>query len=28
MTLHVRRWLPLPKIQHPYPEERFFAAII
>lgn len=27
MTLHARRWLPLPKVQHPYPEERFFAAM-
>ena len=26
MNLHVRRWLPLPKVLHPYPEERFFAA--
>ncbi len=26
MNLHVRRWLPPPKIQHPWPEERFFAA--
>lgn len=27
MNLHARRWLPVPKVQHPYPEERFFAAI-
>ena len=26
MNLHVRRWLPLPKVQHPHPEERFFDA--
>jgi group II intron reverse transcriptase/maturase len=26
MNLHARRWLPLPKVLHPYPEERFFAA--
>jgi len=25
MNLHVRRWLPPPKVQHPYPEERFAA---
>jgi RNA-directed DNA polymerase len=26
MTLHASLWLPLPRVQHPYPEERFFAA--
>lgn len=26
MNLHARRWLPLPKVQHPYPEERFDAV--
>ncbi|MCW0217988.1 MAG: hypothetical protein OJI67_06670 [Prosthecobacter sp.] len=26
MNLHVSRWLPPPKIQHPWSEERFFAA--
>lgn len=26
MNLHVKCWLPPPKVQHPWPEERFFAA--
>jgi hypothetical protein len=25
MHLHVTRWLPQPKVLHPWPEERFFA---
>lgn len=26
MKVHIQRWLPVPKVLHPYPEERFFAV--
>lgn len=26
MSLHANRWLPRPKVVHPYPEERFYGA--
>jgi hypothetical protein len=26
MSLHANRWMPRPKVVHPYPEERFYDA--